>query len=568
MLSAQSYQPYAYPEDDRTMLVMLAAHAAVAIENSRLYAETRQRLTEMEAVSRISTALRTAQTVDEMLPILLDETLQAIGTDSGGLDMYDPAANLIRPTANRGWFRKIGAAPIPPERGIAGAVFTSGQPILIDDFAADPRTNPEVREMIPPGWSGVCIPILTLDEAIGVMFVSLKSPAKLQPDQLHLLATISEIAGNALHRADLHHQTERQVQRLASLRAIDSAISTILDLRVTLGVLLDHIISQLKVDAVDVLLLNPNTQTLDHAASTGFRGEAIKQIRQYVGEGLAGQSVRSRGPVYIANLMQTTQDLRRQFLAGEGFVTYVGIPLIAKGQVKGVLEVYTRSRMDPDADWRSFFETLAGETAIAIENASLFEELQRTNLDLSLAYDATIEGWSRALDLRDRETEGHTQRVTEMTLKLARRIGINDNDLVHVRRGSLLHDIGKMGVPDDILHKPGQLTLTEWEIMHRHPILAYEMLSPIAYLNRALDIPYCHHENWSGTGYPRGLKGEQIPLSARIFAVVDVWDALTSDRPYRKAWTRKAAYEYIRKNSAVLFDPTVVGHFLKMISEE
>jgi PAS domain S-box-containing protein/putative nucleotidyltransferase with HDIG domain len=568
MLSTQSYHPYAYTEDDQAMLEMLAAHAAIAIENSRLYVETRHRLTEMEAVSRISTALRTAQTVEDMLPILLDETLRAVETDSGALDIFDASTGMLKPVVTRGWFSEIAEEPVSPSAGITGTVFTTGQPILTDDFAADPRTSVKVHDLIPPGWSGAAIPIRTLQETIGVMFVSLKAPRKLQPDELHLLATISEIAGNALHRADLHQQTERQVQRLASLRAIDSAISTILDLRVTLGVLIDHIITQLHVDAVDVLLLNTNTQALDHAASTGFRGEAIKQIHQYIGEGLAGQAIRSRGLVYIPNLLQTTQDLKRQFLTGEGFVTYVGIPLIAKGQVKGVLEVYTRTPLEPDADWRSFFETLAGETAIAIENASLFEELQRTNLDLSLAYDATIEGWSKALDLRDQETEGHTLRVTEKTLQLARRIGVSDIDLVHIRRGSLLHDIGKMGVPDSILHKTGALTLDEWEIMHRHPTLAYEMLSPITYLSHAIDIPYCHHENWSGTGYPRGLKSEQIPLPARIFAVVDVWDALTSDRPYRKAWTRKAAYDYIQKNSAILFDPTVVEKFLKMLNEE
>jgi putative nucleotidyltransferase with HDIG domain len=232
------------------------------------------------------------------------------------------------------------------------------------------------------------------------------------------------------------------------------------------------------------------------------------------------------------------------------------------------LEIYNRSRMDPDAEWLNFFETLAGETAIAIENAALFEELQRTNLDLSLAYDATIEGWSRALDLRDQETEGHTVRVTQMTLQLAHMMGVGDADLVQIRRGALLHDIGKMGVPDRILYKTGKLTDEEWEIMHRHPTFAYEMLSPISYLGHALDIPYCHHENWCGTGYPRGLKGEQIPLAARIFAVVDVWDALISDRSYRKAWEKNAALDYIRENRGKLFDPNVVDMFLKLISAE
>jgi putative nucleotidyltransferase with HDIG domain len=187
---------------------------------------------------------------------------------------------------------------------------------------------------------------------------------------------------------------------------------------------------------------------------------------------------------------------------------------------------------------------------------------------LILAYDTTLEGWSAALDLRDKETEGHTQRVTKITVKLAESMGFNQEELVQVRRGALLHDIGKMGVPDRILHKPGKLDEEEWKIMRMHPVHAYQMLKEIAYLHEALDIPYCHHEKWDGAGYPRGLKGEEIPLEARIFAVVDIYDALTSDRPYRQSWTREETLSYIRGLSGNHLDPQVVGAFLKMMSKE
>ena len=191
-----------------------------------------------------------------------------------------------------------------------------------------------------------------------------------------------------------------------------------------------------------------------------------------------------------------------------------------------------------------------------------WRSLQRSNSELNMAYGATIEGWSHALDLRDKETEGHTQRVTEMTMKLARAFGLSDAELVNVRHGALLHDIGKMGVPDNILLKPGKLTEEEWIQMRMHPVYAQDLLSPIAYLHGALDIPYCHHEKWDGTGYPRGLKGEQIPLTARIFAIVDVWDALTSDRPYRKAWSKEETAAHIKSGSGTHFDPQVVKVFL------
>jgi PAS domain S-box-containing protein len=192
------------------------------------------------------------------------------------------------------------------------------------------------------------------------------------------------------------------------------------------------------------------------------------------------------------------------------------------------------------------------------------EEIERSRNELAMAYDATLVGWVKALDLRDNETEGHSQRVTEMTVRLARALGVCGEALEHLRRGALLHDIGKMGIPDSILLKPGPLTEGEWAIMKKHPVYAYEWLAPISYLRPALDIPYCHHEKWDGTGYPRGLKGEEIPLAARIFCVVDVWDALRSDRPYRSAWPEDKVRAHMRELSGSHFEPLVVETFLTL----
>jgi putative nucleotidyltransferase with HDIG domain len=271
--------------------------------------------------------------------------------------------------------------------------------------------------------------------------------------------------------------------------------------------------------------------------------------------------------VSIPNVLKTEDPCARaQILSGDLFIAHHAAPLIAKGQVKGVLEVFHRSQLAPDPEWLEFFEALAAQAAIAIDNATLFDELQRSNVEISLAYDSTLEGWSHALDMRDKDTEGHTIRVAEMTVLLARSMGINESELLYIRRGALLHDIGKMGIPDAILLKPGPLICEEYAVMKEHPVDAYKMLSPISFLRHSLNIPYCHHEKWDGTGYPNSLKGEKIPVEARIFAVVDVWDALISDRPYRKAWSEEEALEYIRKESGRHFDPEVVEAFLKMIS--
>lgn len=194
-------------------------------------------------------------------------------------------------------------------------------------------------------------------------------------------------------------------------------------------------------------------------------------------------------------------------------------------------------------------------------------ELDLLHQELLVSYDKTIEGWSNALDLRDEETEGHTLRVTEKTLQLARLSGMSAEQLQHVWRGALLHDVGKLGIPDAILLKPGQLTAEEWQVMRLHPVYAYTWLSKIPYLQPALDIPYCHHEKWDGSGYPRGLKGAEIPLAARLFAVIDVWDALTSDRPYRQAMPGQEAYQFILSQSGKHFDPDVVELFIKLFAE-
>jgi putative nucleotidyltransferase with HDIG domain len=366
-------------------------------------------------------------------------------------------------------------------------------------------------------------------------------------------------------RKQAEEKARRQLEHLTALSAIDRFTASNLDLSLSLSEILTHVIMELGIDAADILILNSNSQMLEFGAERGFRSRTIRRRQVRLGESYAGRAALNRQLVQIPNLADEPDNLLlTTFLPDDNFICYFGVPLLAKGQVKGVLEVFHRTALEPDAEWFDFLKALAGQTAIAIENASLFESLQRSNSELTLAYDATIEGWSHALDLRDKETEGHTQRVTEMAVDLARASGLNEAELVQVRWGALLHDIGKMGVPDGILLKPGPLSDEEKMIMQKHPTFAYEMLSPIRYLRLALDIPYCHHEKWDGTGYPRGLKGAQTPLVARIFAVVDVWDALTSDRPYRTAWTKEKTREHIRAASGTHFDPQVVAEFMQL----
>lgn len=238
-------------------------------------------------------------------------------------------------------------------------------------------------------------------------------------------------------------------------------------------------------------------------------------------------------------------------------VETISTPIVWQGQPGGQIVI------------RDIAERVASEQKLADLHHLLEQRLDRIvllNYELAQAYDGTIEGWSKALDLRDHETEGHSQRVSEMTLALAEAFGVGAEELVHIRRGALLHDIGKMGVPDHILLKPGPLTDDEWVLMRRHPEYAYQMLSQVDFVRPALEIPYCHHEKWDGTGYPRGLRGEEIPLSARLFAIVDVWDALRSDRPYRRAWPLEKTCDHIAALAGTHFDPQVVEVFLRQVA--
>ena len=447
--------------------------------------------------------------------------------------------------------------------GLVPQVLSSGTLMNVSDIHTIPGFVPNWDE----AQSELTIPLNVENEVIGV--IDIQSPVKgaFGPGDERVMSIFAERAALALEHGRLNEELENHVRRLTALRSIDAAISSSMDINLTLDILLEKAIQLLGIDSADVLIFNPITQTFRYSIGRGFRTQALQYTDLRLGDGYAGQAALSRQVVTVPDLPRHTGGLQRSSdFRREGFISYIGAPLIAKGQIKGVLEVFKRETFSLDKDRYAFLEMLAGQAAIAIDSSQLFENLQGSNSELMMAYDETIEGWSRAMDLRDEETEGHSRRVTEMTLRLASSLNAKPEELLHIRRGALLHDIGKIGIPDDILRKPGALTDEEWVIMRRHPQIAYDMLKPILYLGSAVDIPWCHHERWDGTGYPQGLKGEQIPLAARIFAVVDVWDALLSDRPYRKAWTEDKVRKHIQEQSGKHFDPQIVEGFLKQVS--
>jgi putative nucleotidyltransferase with HDIG domain len=443
-----------------------------------------------------------------------------------------------------------------------GEVYTSS------NLLTDPLVHilPGEDRQISQWRSSISLPLCTEDTVVGVMHIGTPEKREFSPEEIRLLTAIADMGAIAIHRADLHDRTKSQVQRLNALHTIDQAISSSVDMSLTLKVVLNQVTSVLHADAADVLLHRPKSRMLELEAAKGFRDPKFSRPQERLGEGLAGRVALERKITQIEDL-RSSEDVPPGIVEREGFNSYIGVPLVAKGQIKGVLEIFHRSPLRPSSDWMDFLDQLADQTAVAIDNAQLFTDLQHSTIQLEMAYNTTLEGWALALELRDQETEGHSKRVTDLSVRVAEAMGISGEELMHIRRGALLHDIGKMGVPDHILLKPSELDEEEWEIMRQHPVMAYRLLSHIPFLRPALDIPHFHHERWDGSGYPMGLRGEAIPLAARIFAVVDVWDALRSDRPYRKAWTDEQAVTYLREQAGVLFDPKVVEVFLSLIGK-
>ena len=511
-----------------------------------------QRERELKAVVSVAGAMRSAPTRSEIYPVLLQQLKDLLKAEGTALAMKDLFSDdMIVELATGVWADRKGmhvGHDVPVSKGTHPLARNTGDWMKgLEDV--------------------VCVPMVAQGQTIGALWVGCN--AEINDEEVRILSAVADIAANALRRAALHEQTQRRLQHITALRAIDMAITSSLDLRVTLNFFLDQVTIRLGIHAASVLLLDPRTQTLQFAAGRGFHSPAAQQTKLRLGEGVAGRAALERRLISVPDLARSDEAFRRApLLTEEGFVSYFAAPLLAKGQVKGVLEIFNRAPLEPDNEWLEFLDTLAVQAAIAIDNASLFEGLQKSNLDLAMAYDATIEGWSRALDLRDRETEGHTIRVTDMTLRLARTMGVGEDELVQMRRGALLHDIGKMGIPDKILLKPGPLSDEEWTVMRRHPEYAHDLLSLVNYLRPALLIPYCHHEKWDGSGYPRGLREEAIPLAARIFAVVDVWDALRSERPYRKAWPEDKVRDYLRSQNGKHFDPQVLTLFMNILDQD
>ena len=370
--------------------------------------------------------------------------------------------------------------------------------------------------------------------------------------------------------SSLNQHDTMAIDKISFVNSLFQIFNSKLDTRYMLDTVLLRIINFLDVDA-GAILFNTPSQLLSCVSLMGFDekelGETCTILELSFNPTMSWSSQNGRNPSNGEINKSPFLQMYTQLLDREGFKDWRVIQLNAFGELKGILGLFHRNDIQDGNDVAHFHDLLGQQLAFALHVDELDHKLTYSTSQIDLAYKSTIEGWVKILDFRDRGTEEHAHRVANMTVRLAEQLGVLKSELLNIQWGALLHDIGKIAIPDSIFRKPGKLNQHEWEIMRLHPIRANELLSQVPFLKEALDIPYAHHEKWDGTGYPRQLKKEEIPLPARIFAIIDVWDALRSKRPYRDAWKADDAQEYIRSQSGKHFDPQIVNTFLTVLDD-
>ena len=451
---------------------------------------------------------------------------------------------------------------LPYEDPLVAAIFSEAKTIT--------NNYPMPEEFRSSKFSGeggyfAAAPLISIGLVRGLIGFARK--INLRPSDIHLLNAVAEITGQALYAAKLVQDNQTQIKRLSTLRKIDDTILSNLETKNLIDLLLVEFTSSLGVDGAAITIYNPHPDQ----ENIYINYATLDPVENYPAES-AGYANSCTSVLVIQNAKKGIHSHRtyptHHPIQDPTMVGYAVAPLKNKDVQLGIVEVLSKKEIIWDREQIDFFEVVTNQLAIAIDKLNMVTNLRLSNENLMLAYQQTLEGWSRAMDLRDQETENHTQRVTALTIKLAERAGFSGEELLQIRRGALLHDIGKLGVPDEILLKEGSLTEDEWKIMRQHPEQARLLIEPISYLRPAMNIPYSHHEKWDGSGYPQQLRGEEIPVEARIFSIVDVWDALTSDRPYRKALSAEVTARYIREQSGHQFDPQIVDLFLDLLVTE
>lgn len=547
--------PGVFDQREREFLEDIADNIAYALEKFESNDRGESNLEEVMLLNEITRVALQATAIGEALPVLAGQLQVALNADRCDLALWNSQRREITSTTSTEATSPTMMEIQPRSDGVA-AVLTANRPVPCGEgclpIAAPGPTGPFIMGM----------PLIAHGQPLGAAFVSFKEERPCTQCDLNRARMITGHIALAIAHTTTVEANARRIDALLALHETSVDLAANHDIKGLLRTIVVRAGKLVGTDMGGLYLTVPNG--LQMVVARGLLEPYVDRVLP-LGDGASGRAVVNRKVILIDDY--ATWEGRSEVFSDLRVGSVIAAPLLWKGTVLGAFHVEHALPNVFGPDDIEIVSLFAEQAAVAIANARLIYNTETARKELELGYNATLEGWVRALDLRDQETEGHTQRVTDLTVELARRMGISEDQLEPIRRGALLHDIGKIGIPDAILRKPGPLTEAEWTIMRQHPQMAWDMLSPIEYLRTALAIPYGHHERWNGSGYPLGTKGHQIPQAARIFAIVDVYDALRSDRPYRQGWPEERTIKYMKDHSETSFDPKILEAFLEMVSD-
>jgi len=552
-------EPHLFSADEIQALTIYANHAAIALERARLLEETQRRLAELTTLFQVSRALREARTVEDMLPIILNSTAQVLQCDQGALSLVDREHGevIVRVTTPGlesllGMRTKIGA-------GVDGRVVQTGRPMLPSDSAG--LQAPDAVRQVGESRTVVCYPLKVSEEVVGTIYLG--TPREFSEGDLRLLEAIADMAASAIRRAGLFEELQARVRELTTVYEVDKIITATLRIEDVLDFVVGAACETLQAESAYLFLWDEREERLVMRAVQGLSSELVGQVKYRLGEGLSGWVFLEGKPANVPDLSADPRwkrepEYEAALPSGQALNALV-VPLVMGTKTLGVLGVVNKIAAPAFSEGdQSLLISLAGQVAIAIENARLYEDVRGLSI-------ATIRSLAAAIDARDPYTRGHSEHVARLSMLLARELGWSGADLEMLEFAALLHDVGKIAVPDAILRKTEPLTPEDWNSIRLHPYHSAQMIKPVEPLQRIIPWIYHHHERWDGTGYPDGLKGERIPLGARILAVADAFDAMTSDRPYRKALSREQAIAELRRCAGTQFDLQLVEVFVRLL---
>lgn len=570
VLVVTSQRENAFSESDQRLAVLFANQVAVALERALLFRAEQYRRAEMSALYDLARQLADTNNVVRVCDLVTHHAVTMLPIVFARLALLESHTLVMCAQHTQGAF----SAPAINHTGIPLANLPFCRTILEQPQPRSLRADDSRLGAAERAWLGLdtvpmlySIPLYAEGQPIGLMLLGMPHPSEQQtftPEHLQHAHSLANQAASAIRRAKWREQTEQRLRQVQALHTIDMTINASLDINTTLQILLPTLMAQLQADAIALLRFDPSTHALTYMAGRGFRSRVIEQTVLGPGKEYAGRAVLERKTHSQPNLPAHLTDLQRRFLVvDEKFVSYVCTPLVAKGQIKGVLEFFFRTPFTPTPEWSQLLEAFSAQAALALDNAELFRNLQRTHTELSLSYDALIEGWAHTIEAHEQVSPGHNRRVADWAFQVARALGIPAPQLQQIHYGALLHNLEYALPPDTPSH--GCAEHPESATIREKLQKVYELLSSRPMLRPLLDIPYSYHENWDGSGYPRGLGGEQIPLGARIVAVVDAWEHCTSQSHPVTPQTRQSASDYLRTHSGTRFDPHIVRVFLQLL---